>query len=33
MRLKMIMEGKIEKNAIDSKFFAIIGLKVCPHFK
>ena len=33
LRLKMIMEGKIEENAIDSKFFAIIGLKVCPHFK
>ena len=33
LRLKMIMEGKIEKKAIDSKFFAIIGLKVSAHFK
>ena len=28
LRLKMIMEGKIEEKAIDSQFFAIIGLKV-----
>ena len=33
LRLKMIMEGKIEKNVIDSKFFAIIGLKVCACFR
>ena len=33
LRLKMIMEGKIEEKAMDSQFFAIIGLKVYVSFK